>query len=69
MKMLDEAGRFLQQGPDFEGQTRRLRSYDGVYFTKPGARKLAHYVEREVSPSSCRARRAKSPCTSPAFMS
>ncbi len=46
---VDEAGRFLQQGPDFEGQIRRLRSYDGVYFTKPGARKLAHYVEREVS--------------------
>src|SRR5216684_4010521 len=38
---VDEAGRFLQQGPDFEGQIRRLRSYDGVYFTRPGARKLA----------------------------
>jgi len=46
---VDEAGRFLQQGPDFEGQIRRLRSYDGVYFTKAGARKLAHYVEREVT--------------------
>src|ERR1700676_1819392 len=46
---VDEAGRFLQQGPDFEGQIRRLRSNDGVYFTKPGARKLAHYVEREIT--------------------
>ena len=46
---VDEAGRFLQKGPDFEGQIRQLRTYDGVYFTKPGARKLAHYVEREVS--------------------
>ena len=46
---VDEAGRFLQKGPDFEGQIRQLRSYDGVYFTKPGARKLAHYVEREIS--------------------
>jgi uncharacterized protein len=46
---VDEAGRFLQQGPDFEGQIRRLRSYDGVYFTRPGARKLAHYVEREIT--------------------
>jgi hypothetical protein len=45
----DEAGRFLQQGPDVEGQIRRLRSYDGVYFTKAGARKLAHYVEREIN--------------------
>jgi uncharacterized protein len=46
---VDEAGRFLQKGPDFEGQMRQLRSYDGVYFTKPGARKLAHYVEREIT--------------------
>ncbi|HZC97854.1 MAG TPA: DUF459 domain-containing protein, partial [Bradyrhizobium sp.] len=37
---VDEAGRFLQKGPDFEGQIRQLRSYDGVYFTKAGARKL-----------------------------
>ena len=46
---VDEGGRFLQQGPDFEGQIRRLRSYDGVYFTRAGARKLAHYVEREIT--------------------
>jgi uncharacterized protein len=46
---VDEAGRFLQQGPDFEGQIRRLRAYDGVYFTRAGARKLAHYAEREIS--------------------
>ena len=46
---VDEAGRFLQKGPDFEGQIRQLRSDDGVYFTKPGARKLAHYVEREIT--------------------
>ncbi|MGB6394591.1 MAG: DUF459 domain-containing protein [Bradyrhizobium sp.] len=46
---VDEAGHFLQKGPDFEGQIRQLRSYDGVYFTKAGARKLAHYVEREIN--------------------
>ena len=46
---VDEGGRFLQQGPDFEGQTRRLRSYDGVFFTAAGARKLAHYAEREIT--------------------
>ena len=46
---VDEAGRFLHKGPDFEGQIRQLRSYDGVYFTKHGARKLAHYVEREIN--------------------
>ena len=46
---VDEAGRFLQRGPDFEGQPRNLRSYDGVFFTSYGARKLAHYVEREIT--------------------
>jgi hypothetical protein len=46
---VDEAGRFLEKGPDVEGQTRQLRSSDGVYFTKAGARKLAHYVEREMT--------------------
>jgi hypothetical protein len=45
---VDEQGRYAAQGPDFEGQTRRLRSADGIYFTKAGARKLAHYVEREI---------------------
>jgi hypothetical protein len=45
---VDEGGRFVQHGPDFEGQTRRLRSGDGVFFTKAGARKLAHYVDREI---------------------
>jgi hypothetical protein len=46
---VDEAGRFSLQGPDFEGQIRRLRSNDGVYFTRAGALKLAHYAEREIN--------------------
>jgi hypothetical protein len=45
---VDEEGRYSPQGPDFEGQIRRLRSGDGVYFTRFGARKLANYVEREI---------------------
>jgi lysophospholipase L1-like esterase len=45
---VDEAGKFSPQGPDYLGQTRRLRTSDGVYFTKFGARKLAHYVERDI---------------------
>jgi hypothetical protein len=45
---VDEGGKFTYMGPDFEGQNRRLRSGDGVHFTKSGARKLAHYVEREL---------------------
>jgi uncharacterized protein len=45
---VDEAGSFNNYGPDFEGQTRRLRAGDGAHFTRAGARKLAHYVEREI---------------------
>ena len=45
---VDDAGNFNNYGPDFEGQTRRLRTGDGVHFTRAGARKLAHYVEREL---------------------
>ncbi len=45
---VDDQGRYAVQGPDFEGQIRRLRTFDGVNFTKAGAEKLAHYVEREL---------------------
>lgn len=45
---VDEGGNYNNYGPDFEGQTRRLRSGDGANFTRAGARKLAHYVEREI---------------------
>ena len=45
---VDDQGRFVQDGPDFEGQTRRLRTYDGVNFTKAGAEKLGHYVEHDL---------------------
>jgi len=45
---VDDSGRFIPQGADFEGQTRRLRAGDGVHFTRAGARKLAHYLEREI---------------------
>ncbi len=45
---VDEQGRFALQGPDFQGQTRKLRTPDGVHFTKAGAVKLASYVDREL---------------------
>ena len=45
---VDENGRYAVQGPDFEGQIRRLRTVDGVYFTKAGALKLGHYVEHDL---------------------
>jgi uncharacterized protein len=45
---ITEDGRFSIRGPDFDGQIRQLRSVDGVYFTKAGAVKLGHYIEREI---------------------
>jgi uncharacterized protein len=45
---VDEQGRYAVQGPDFEGQIRRLRTGDGVHFTKAGAVKLASYVDRDL---------------------
>ncbi len=45
---VDDRGNFMQRGPDETGQVRQLRTYDGIHFTKFGARKLAHYVERDL---------------------
>lgn len=44
----DDGGDYSPYGPDVNGQNRRLRTGDGVNFTKAGARKLAHYGEREI---------------------
>jgi hypothetical protein len=46
---VDEDGDFTMRGPDVNGQTRLLRADDGLNFTKPGARKLALNLEREIS--------------------
>jgi hypothetical protein len=45
---VDDKGNYTVQGPDFEGQTRRLRTGDGVHFTDYGAVKLASYVDLEL---------------------
>ena len=44
----DDRGRYNVFGPDLNGQIVKLRTTDGVHFTKPGARKLAHFVEGPV---------------------
>ena len=45
---VDEEGHFAYQGPDIDGQQKRLRSYDGMHFTRAGQRKLAFFVETEI---------------------
>jgi hypothetical protein len=43
-----ENDEFAMFGPALDGQRRRLRVDDGVHFTRAGARKAAHYVERDL---------------------
>ncbi|TWF51910.1 hypothetical protein FHW37_1056 [Neorhizobium alkalisoli] len=43
---VDEDGSFVVTGSDVNGQQVRLRSADGITFTKAGKQKLAFYVEK-----------------------
>jgi uncharacterized protein len=43
-----EQGQYAAMGPDINGESVRLRTADGVHFTKAGARKLGFFVSREV---------------------
>lgn len=45
---VDEEEKFTVQGPNIEGRVVRLRTADGVHFTKAGARKIGHAVELEL---------------------
>jgi hypothetical protein len=44
----NDSGQYDPFGPDVNGQTVRIRTADGVNFTKAGARKLAHFVEANI---------------------
>jgi uncharacterized protein len=46
---VDEDGDFTMRGPDVNGQIRRLRTADGLNFTKAGARKLAFNLEQQIN--------------------
>jgi hypothetical protein len=45
----DEEGKFVAVGPDVRGQSVQLRASDGLNFTKAGQRKLAYFVEQELT--------------------
>ncbi len=45
---VDERNRFTLSGPDLNGHVTRIRTGDGVHFTRAGARKLAHFIEGDV---------------------
>ena len=52
----DEGGAYNAYGPDLAGKSRQLRETDGVHFTQPGYRKLAHFIERELKRDITQAR-------------
>ncbi len=41
-------GQYVTSGPDIDGQTKALRTSDGINFTGAGKLKLAYYVERDI---------------------
>ena len=45
---VDENGKFIQSGSDFNGQPARLRTSDGVGMAAAGKRKLAFYAEKPI---------------------
>jgi hypothetical protein len=45
----DQSGQYDAFGPDVDGQNAKLRSGpNGIYFTKAGSRKLAHFLEADI---------------------
>lgn len=42
---VDSENRYAATGPDVSGQPTRLRTADGIHFTKAGARKAAHFID------------------------
>lgn len=45
---VSDENRYTPVGPDVDGQVTRLRAADGVHFTRAGARKAAHFADREL---------------------
>lgn len=45
---VDGENRFTVTGPDVNGTPARMRTSDGVHFTRAGARKLAFFVDQEL---------------------
>ena len=44
----DVDGQYDAYGPDINGQNAKLRTSDGIHFTKAGSRKLAQFLEAEI---------------------
>ncbi len=56
----DEQGNYRPNGPDVSGKFVRMRDPDGIGFTGTGYRKLAYFVEREVTRDLAQAKAERS---------
>lgn len=64
---VNDQNRYTPIGPDVEGQSARLRTADGVSFTKAGARKAAHFASVEVKRLMEAKRGVPAPAADPAI--
>ncbi|MBM3609882.1 MAG: DUF459 domain-containing protein, partial [Alphaproteobacteria bacterium] len=58
---IDDRNRFTLFGPDTDGQIVKLRTDDGVHFTRAGSRKLAHFTEAAIRRQIDTIRRRQAP--------
>lgn len=45
---VDDENRYTAEGPDVDGEPAKLRTNEGVYFTRAGARKVAFFADTEI---------------------
>jgi len=45
---VDEENRYTAEGPDVDGEPTKLRTNEGVFFTRAGARKVAFFADTEI---------------------
>lgn len=62
---VDDEGKFAPFGAAVDGQRRRLRTNDGVRFTKAGARKLAFFTQKDITRLLSEAKPAAPTATGP----
>lgn len=45
---VDDENRYTAEGPDVDGEPAKLRTNEGVFFTRAGARKVAFFADTEI---------------------
>jgi hypothetical protein len=45
---VDEENRYTAEGPDVDGEPTKLRTNEGIFFTRAGARKVAFFADTEI---------------------